>query len=67
LIDVEDSLQVRTKRAIKVAKDAAETSMKRPGQPEEVAPAYVFLASAAVSSYISGEILTNLGGDTRAG
>jgi NAD(P)-dependent dehydrogenase (short-subunit alcohol dehydrogenase family) len=40
--------------------------MKRPGQPEEVAPAYVFFASDADSSYITGEILTLLGGETRA-
>jgi len=39
--------------------------MKRPGQPEEVAPAFVFFASEADSSYISGEILTILGGETR--
>jgi hypothetical protein len=31
--------------------------MKRPAQPEEIAPAYVFLASAQCSSYITGEIL----------
>lgn len=41
--------------------------MERPGQPEEVAPAYVFFASNTDSSYITGEILTLLGGDTRAG
>ena len=29
--------------------------MKRPGQPEEVAPAFVFFASEADSSYISGD------------
>ena len=40
--------------------------MKRPGQPEEVAPAFVFFASEADSSYISGEIMTILGGETRA-
>ena len=39
----------------------------RPAQPEEVAPAYVFLASEADSSYISGEILNVLGGTTTAG
>lgn len=44
----------------------ADTPMGRPGQPEEVAPAYVFFASEADSSYISGEILTILGGETRA-
>jgi NAD(P)-dependent dehydrogenase (short-subunit alcohol dehydrogenase family) len=40
--------------------------MERPAQPEEVAPAYVFFASNADSSYITGEILTLLGGETRA-
>ncbi len=41
--------------------------MGRPAQPEEIAPAYVFFASAADSGYITGEVLTLLGGDTRAG
>ena len=40
--------------------------MKRPAQPEEVAPAYVFFASQADSSYITGEVLTLLGGETTA-
>ena len=44
-----------------------DTGMERPGQPEELAPAYVFLASNIDSSYISGEILPVLGGDTIAG
>jgi NAD(P)-dependent dehydrogenase (short-subunit alcohol dehydrogenase family) len=39
----------------------------RPAQPEEVAPAYVFLASEADSRYITGEILNVLGGTTTAG
>ena len=36
--------------------------VKRPAQPEEIAPAYVFLASAQCSSYITGEILPIIGG-----
>jgi NAD(P)-dependent dehydrogenase (short-subunit alcohol dehydrogenase family) len=31
-----------------------DTDMKRPAQPEERSPAYVFLAAAACSSYITG-------------
>ncbi len=59
-------LNVADKEAKDVAKHGADTPMKRPGQPEEVAPAFVFFASNADSSYISGEILTVLGGETRA-
>ncbi len=36
----------------------------RPAQPEEIAPAYVFLASSLDSGFISGEIITILGGQT---
>lgn len=36
--------------------------MKRPAQPEEIAPAYVFLASPQMSSFITGEILPIIGG-----
>jgi NAD(P)-dependent dehydrogenase (short-subunit alcohol dehydrogenase family) len=36
--------------------------MGRPAQPEEIAPAYVFLASDQLSSYITGEILPIIGG-----
>lgn len=39
----------------------------RPAQPEEVAPAYVFLASEADSRYITGEIINVMGGTTTAG
>jgi NAD(P)-dependent dehydrogenase (short-subunit alcohol dehydrogenase family) len=39
----------------------------RPAQPEEVAPAYVFLASEGDASYITGEIVNVLGGTTTAG
>ena len=45
----------------------AGTPMGRPAQPEEIAPAYVFFASPADSGFISGEVLTILGGATRAG
>jgi NAD(P)-dependent dehydrogenase (short-subunit alcohol dehydrogenase family) len=42
------------------------TPMGRPGQPEEIAPVYVFLASNADSSYITGEVISLLGGDVTA-
>jgi NAD(P)-dependent dehydrogenase (short-subunit alcohol dehydrogenase family) len=45
-----------------VAKFGADTPMKRPAQPEETAPAYVFSASPQCSSYITGEILPIVGG-----
>jgi NAD(P)-dependent dehydrogenase (short-subunit alcohol dehydrogenase family) len=52
--------------ADKAAEDVAHfgqgTPMQRPAQPEEIAPAYVFLASPHCSSYITGEILPILGG-----
>jgi NAD(P)-dependent dehydrogenase (short-subunit alcohol dehydrogenase family) len=59
-------LQPVSKPAQDVAEHGQDTPMKRPGQPEEVAPAFVFFASEADSSYISGEVLTILGGETRA-
>jgi NAD(P)-dependent dehydrogenase (short-subunit alcohol dehydrogenase family) len=40
----------------------ADVPMKRPAQPEEVAPAFVFLAAATDSSYITGEIINVFGG-----
>jgi NAD(P)-dependent dehydrogenase (short-subunit alcohol dehydrogenase family) len=52
------------KQAAKVASFGAHTPMKRPAQPEEIAPAYVFLASAHCSSYITGEVLPIIGGYT---
>lgn len=39
-----------------------QAKMKRPAQPEEIAPAFVFLASPQMSSYITGEILPVIGG-----
>ncbi len=50
------------KPADKVAMFGAHTPMKRPAQPEEIAPAYVFLSSPHCSSYITGEILPIVGG-----
>jgi NAD(P)-dependent dehydrogenase (short-subunit alcohol dehydrogenase family) len=52
--------------AEEVAEFGKDTPMGRPAQPEEIAPAYVFFASAADSSYITGEVLTLLGGKTAA-
>ena len=52
------------KQAKDVSKFGADTVMKRPAQPEEIAPAYVFLASAQCSSYITGEVLPIIGGYT---
>jgi NAD(P)-dependent dehydrogenase (short-subunit alcohol dehydrogenase family) len=46
----------------KVASFGANTPMKRPGQPNEVAPAYLFLACED-SSYITGTFLHPNGGD----
>jgi NAD(P)-dependent dehydrogenase (short-subunit alcohol dehydrogenase family) len=50
----------------KVAKFGADTPMGRPAQPEEIAPAYVYFASEPDSSYVTGEVLTLLGGKTTA-
>jgi NAD(P)-dependent dehydrogenase (short-subunit alcohol dehydrogenase family) len=45
-----------------VSKFGSQTPMKRPAQPEEIAPAFVFLAAPSCSSYITGEILPIIGG-----
>ncbi len=50
------------KSAAQIRKFGASTDMKRPAQPEEVSPAYVFLASPACSSYITGIVLPVMGG-----
>jgi NAD(P)-dependent dehydrogenase (short-subunit alcohol dehydrogenase family) len=51
----------------KVAKFGSGNPMGRPAQPEEVAPAYVFLASDADSSFITGIVLQVMGGETTGG
>ncbi|RZI97848.1 MAG: SDR family oxidoreductase [Haliea sp.] len=43
--------------AEKIVDFGKDTDMKRPAQPEELSPAYVFLASPACSSYITGIVL----------
>jgi NAD(P)-dependent dehydrogenase (short-subunit alcohol dehydrogenase family) len=43
-----------------------QTPMGRPAQPEEIAPLYVYFASNADSSYVTGETVSLLGGQTRA-
>jgi NAD(P)-dependent dehydrogenase (short-subunit alcohol dehydrogenase family) len=45
-----------------VAEFGSHTPMHRAAQPEEIAPAYVFLAAPTCSSYITGEILPIIGG-----
>ena len=50
------------KQAGDVAHFGEKTVMKRPAQPEEIAPAYVFLASPQMSSFITGEALPIIGG-----
>ncbi len=50
------------KQTEQIVQFGAKTPMKRPAQPEEIAPAYVFLASPQCSSYVTGEILPIIGG-----
>jgi NAD(P)-dependent dehydrogenase (short-subunit alcohol dehydrogenase family) len=45
------------KPAEKVAEFGQQTQMKRAAQPEELSPAYVFLASPVCASYITGIVL----------
>ncbi|MBV9175075.1 MAG: SDR family oxidoreductase, partial [Chloroflexi bacterium] len=52
--------------AEEVAKFGQQVPYGRPAQPEEIAPGYVFFASEGDSSYVTGEILTFLGGGTTA-
>jgi NAD(P)-dependent dehydrogenase (short-subunit alcohol dehydrogenase family) len=48
--------------AKQVASFGSQTAMKRAAQPEEIAPAFVFLAAPSCSSYITGEVLPIIGG-----
>jgi NAD(P)-dependent dehydrogenase (short-subunit alcohol dehydrogenase family) len=40
-----------------IVKFGADTDMKRPAQPQELSPSYVFLAAPCCSSYITGIVL----------
>ncbi len=56
-------LNVADKPASEAGKHGKDAPMKRPAQPDEIAPAFVFLASHADSSYITGQVLGILGGE----
>ena len=49
-------------KADKVAKFGQDSDMGRPAQPEELSPAYVFLASPVCASYVNGVVLPVMGG-----
>jgi NAD(P)-dependent dehydrogenase (short-subunit alcohol dehydrogenase family) len=53
--------------ADKVAQFGKSNPMGRPAQPEELAPAYVYLASDADSSFVTGIVLQVMGGETTGG
>lgn len=55
-------LQPATRPADKIETFGADTPLGRAGQPGEVAPAYVFLASPADASYVSGAVIGVTGG-----
>ena len=55
-------LIVATMEEGKVAEFGKETTMGRPGQPEELAPAYLYLASPLMSSYVTGQTVHVNGG-----
>ena len=55
-------LQPATQTSEKVQKFGLNTPLGRAGQPAEVAPAFVFLASEADASYVSGTVLGVTGG-----
>jgi NAD(P)-dependent dehydrogenase (short-subunit alcohol dehydrogenase family) len=54
----------RSNGGSKVSKFGEKTMFERPAQPEEIAPAYVFLASEPDSSFITGVVLEEMGKTT---
>ena len=50
------------KPADEVAEFGKDSAMGRPAQPEELSPAFVFLASPVMSSYVNGIVLPVMGG-----
>lgn len=48
----------------KVSEFGMHSPYGRPAQPEEIAPAYVFLASNADSGFITGTVIQEFGGET---
>ncbi len=59
-------LNIADRTAEQVSHFGERTPYGRPAQPEEIAPAFVFFASNVDSSYVTGEVLTLLGGETTA-
>jgi NAD(P)-dependent dehydrogenase (short-subunit alcohol dehydrogenase family) len=59
-------LNVADKEPEQVSQHGSKVPMAGAAQPEEIAPAYVFFASEGDSSYITGEVLTLLGGKPMA-
>lgn len=55
-------LQPATQPAEKIEQFGADTPLGRAGQPAEVAPAFVFLASTSDASYVSGTVVGVTGG-----
>lgn len=55
-------LNVADQSAEKVARFGQDSDRGRPAQPEEISPAYVFLASRVCSSYVNGIVLPVMGG-----
>jgi NAD(P)-dependent dehydrogenase (short-subunit alcohol dehydrogenase family) len=55
-------LQPATRGTDKIETFGADTPLGRAGQPGEVAPAYVFLASPSDASYVSGTVIGVTGG-----